>query len=113
MKFLNLAAAALFVFASSSALAVPKKNKLITPDKVERTKGNIIEVTYTLPCESIESVSFVFLNDDSGDRTVAVGVVYSSHYRNCRAAAPQQFSEEVNIESFGYGDADFVPMDVD
>ena len=113
MKLLNLTLAALFLLASSHAFAEPKKNKLIRPDKVELKTNGLLDVTFTLPCEYADSVSIVLSNDDTGDRVVAVGVVYSAHYRNCRAAAPQQFTQEVGVEAYGTDGVTFVPMDIE
>lgn len=106
----------LFAILPCIGLAAPTLNKLIEPDSVE-VKGELLEVKFTLPCESDDTYAFVMNSDDTGDRKVAVGVVSSRHYRNCRAAAaPQQFTREVDPKTFGYeidDVAEFVPMDVE
>jgi len=97
------------------SFAATKLNKLIKPDSVE-VKGELLEVKFTLPCESDDTYAFVMNSDDTGDREVSVGVVSSRHYRNCRAAAPTQFIREVDPKYFGYEIDDvteFVSMDVE
>lgn len=95
------------------ALSVPTENKLIKPESV-MVKGPILEVTYLLPCETDDTATFVMNSDDSGDRTVAVGVVSSRSSRNCRAVPPKKFMREADPAVFGYStrDSKFIPMDV-
>jgi hypothetical protein len=114
-RFLELTIifAAIFMLARV-AMAVPMNNKLISPDSVT-VSGKKVLVKYTLPCEYNESVAYPIVTDDSGDREIGVGVVYSMTTRNkCTESKKKQFSETLDFRRQGFNvETDyFVPMSV-
>lgn len=99
------------VAAPSFSFAVPSKNKLISPETVTLTRNGKLKIAFSLPCEYDDSVGFVTTYDDSGDRVVAVGVVYSKGV--CRPARLKKFIREIDTEFANESDTAFEPMDVE
>jgi hypothetical protein len=108
---------AIFCICSTLAFAVPKENVLVSPTQVTLGTHGMLHVDVVLPCASADTASLVLTSDDTGDRKVAVGVVYSASARECKAQAPKDFALGFNIENSGYyvdpsDPLDFEPMDI-
>ena len=105
MKFFLI----IFSLFSFPVFAVPISNVLIGVDSVKIVGKDKIKVTYTIPCVVDDWSNIVMSSDDTGDMTVAVGLVYSETDRNgCESGIKNTFFKIIETKTYGYSTADEV-----
>lgn len=120
MKAISAILISTFIF-STAAVATPSAMKLASPSKIQRLGVKLLKLTFMLPCKAESALDWsqvVMTNDDSGDMTAAVGLVYSTSESTCEPSVKlKKYELEVDPGSYGYpitksSDSSFEAMDL-
>lgn len=107
MKILKLTFALPLALLTTPLLSVatPSQMSLASPTKITKN-GTQLELEFNLPCKStyaLDVARVVMTNDDSGDLSASVGLVYSQSERECQKVNElKTFTINLNPADLGY-----------